>query len=111
MKKYAQAEVGPGEWVLPKNNVWNLPTGRSEVPFDIELFHGRIMNLVGLAVTQDGKVFGYRLLQEPKESGYHMGGRVTVHGKKYRAFTSTKLFRRSDGSLCDVAILMVCDYP
>jgi hypothetical protein len=108
--QFVQAEVLPGAWKLPDNEVWNIPEGGEE-RFDIKTT-GYGWNLVtdirGLACTLDGRIFGYRNMHHPKESGYQMEGKVSIGGKKVRAFTSSRLFERPDGSLIDVAILVVC---
>ena len=58
-----------------------------------------------------GRVFGERTIRSARESGYQLEGRITIESKQYRAFTSSKLFARADGTLCDVAILYVCNTP
>jgi len=109
---FARAEVYPGAWKLPHNDVWNVPDDVHELRFEFETVGpwSIIRKLRGIAMTLDGKVFGERSLLNPKESGYQMEGQVSIEGKKYRAFTSSQLFERPDGSLCDVAMLVVCDY-
>ena len=53
-------------------------------------------------------VFGHRTLTNVKESGYALDGRVSISGKRYRAFTSSTLFELPNGKLINVAILHVC---
>lgn len=110
--QFAQAIPAAGAWKLPANEVWNLPERpTNEVRFDITTT-GSGWNLItgikGLAVDRDGKVWGWRALSNPKESGYVQEGTVSIAGQKVRAFTSSQLFEREDGSLCDVAILYLC---
>jgi len=109
--QFVQAEVLPGAWKLPTNEVWNIPAEGGEERFEIKTT-GYGWNLVtdikGLACTLNGKIFGYRNMHHPKESGYQMEGKVSIGGKKIRAFTSSRLFERPDGSLIDIAILVVC---
>jgi len=109
---FAQAEVHAGAWKLAPNEVWNVPAKPvSEVRFDIETTGSGwnvITSIAGLAIEPDGKVWGWRKLQKPKESRYVHEGFVSVGGEKLRAFTSSLLFERSDGSLCDVGVLYVC---
>lgn len=108
---YVLAEVRPGAWKLPHNDVWNVPSDTNEVRFDMESTGygwNVLTRLEGIAVTMDGRIFGKRKLMNFRESGYQMEGRVSIGGKKYRAFTSSKLFEREDGSLCEVAVLVVC---
>ena len=47
-------------------------------------------------------------MTDPRQSGYDMEGRVSVAGKKVRAFTSSQLFQLPDGSLRDCAIIFAC---
>lgn len=71
---------------------------------------GIIHKLEGLAVekTSDGVIIhGMRSLFDLRESGYQMEGRVSIDGKKLRAFTSSQMFT-VNGKLVDVAILYVC---
>lgn len=119
---YVEAEGGAGSWTLPDENpVWNIPKDENEIHFEMEFtnnpYHQVIRSLKGLAVSckfgeysqqYDRRVYGMRTLLNPKESGYQLEGRVSIGGKKYRAFTSSTLFEREDGSLCDVAVLHVC---
>lgn len=118
--KYAEANAQPGAWLLPDNDVWNIPPDVDEVHFEIETT-GYGWNLItsirALVITCEfgdfsrplnGRVFGVRTLSNPRESGYSHEGRVSLGGRKYRAFTSSRLFERADGSLVDVAVLFVC---
>ena len=99
-------------WKLPVGNgVWELPDGVLDVRFDLETRPGGwrpLKHVAGLAVDRGGKVWGWRTLQNPQESGYVLEGKVSVGGQKVRAFTSSQMFMRADGSLCDVAILYLC---
>lgn len=98
-------------WTLEKNDVWNVPDApTNEVRFEIETRGPwQIVSKVrGLAMTDDGRVYGLRNLLDARQSGYDMNGKVSIAGRKYRAFTSSKLFQRPDGSLVDVGILYVC---
>ena len=107
MMKCAQAIKGPGAWKLPPNEVWNVPDDVGEVRFDFdvgELGFG-IRKVRGLAVDGDGNVYGIRTLHDAREDGYCMRGRVKVGGNRYWAFTSSVLFERPDGSLCNVGVL------
>jgi hypothetical protein len=120
---YVQAIVSPGAWKLPDNPLWNIPDA-GEDRFDITTT-GSGWNIItkirGLAIAaldrdpltsepSKGYVFGYRTMNRPKESGYQLEGRISIGGKKYRAFTSSILFERSDKTLCDVAVLYVCNW-
>lgn len=54
-------------------------------------------------------IYGMRTLQNVRESGYQLEGKVSIDGKKVRAFTSNRIFERKDGSLINVAVLFVCN--
>ena len=109
-KQYPMAKCLGGSWTLEKNDVWNIPDGVHEVRGEMETvgMWSICHHYSALAVDRDGYVYGIRSLSKPRESGYVLEGRVSIDGKSYRAFTSSKLFQRGDGSLCDVAILYVC---
>ena len=94
---------------LPHNPLWNIPAG-DEVRFDIQTFGPWyiIRSIKGLAIDEHGTIYGIRTMTDCHESGYAQEGRVSIGGKKRRAFTSSQLFQREDGSLCNVAILYVC---
>lgn len=110
---FVQAKPAGGAWTLKKNTIWNIPEpGIDEVRFEYKTegpWHN-VKSLSGLAVTLRGKVFGIRSLIAPREDGYNMKGRVSIGGKKYPAFTSSRLFEREDKSLCSVGVLVVCRY-
>lgn len=106
-----QAEVHAGAWKLGQNEVWNVPEkGTHEVRFDIKTRGpwGMISGIAGLAIEPDGRVWGWRKLSNPQEDGYVQRGTVSVGGQNIHAFTSSRLFEREDGSLCDVAVLYIC---
>jgi len=109
--KFAQAIVGPGSWKLPKNEIWNIPEKPiNDVHFEIEQlgnFAQTVISLTALVIDCDGKIYGIRKAREIKSDGYGATGRVSVNGKKVKCFTSSKLFEREDGSLCDVAVLWI----
>lgn len=99
---------------LPANTVWNIPESPvNEVRGDMK--HSGPWQIVtgyrALAIDMHGRVYGMRSLSNPRESGYVLEGSVSIDGHKYRAFTSSKLFHRTDGSLCEVATLHVCGTP
>lgn len=60
--------------------------------------------------TKEITIFGDRTMFKCKESGYAMEGKVSINGKKHRAFTSSTMFELEDKTLVDVATLFVCDY-
>lgn len=109
--KFAQAIVGPGSWKLSKNEIWNIPNHPTDdVHFEIEQlsnFAGTIISLKALVIDSEGRIYGIRKAREIKSDGYGATGRVSVNGKKVKCFTSSKLFEREDGSLCDVAVLWI----
>jgi hypothetical protein len=63
--------------------------------------YGGIRDVIGLAVekVKGGLlVYGDRRLLDARQSGYDLEGRVSIGGKKYRAFTSDKTFVSTDAS-------------
>ena len=73
-------------------------------------YHGAIRELWGIAIEKTEHatlVHGWRKLSNPRESGYQIEGRVSVAGKRRRAFTSDLLLC-VNGHLCSVAKLYVC---
>lgn len=108
-------EIRPNDVFYPTDSKQNL---------DIETHEpwGIVSKVRGLAVERitEGTypnvgntlrviIHGVRSLSNPRESGHQMEGRVSIDGKRRRAFTSSMLFRLPDGKLCDVEILYVCN--
>ena len=52
-------------------------------------------------------VFGMATMTNCRESGYCLEGRVSIGGKKHRAFTSSQLFT-VDGKPINIATIHVC---
>lgn len=50
-------------------------------------------------------VYGKRTMTSVRQSGYELEGRVSVNGKKHRAFTSSQLFELPNGKLISVATI------
>jgi hypothetical protein len=108
---FAQAEVLPGAWKLPKNDVWNVPDApENEVRGEFETAGpwSLLKSYKALATDREGRIYGWRSLSHPQEDGYCHRGWVKIKGKSYKAFTSSVLFERPDKSLCNVATLYVC---
>jgi len=110
--------VKSGPWSIPEGHEqraeiettgygWNVVTGVRALAMAID--YRTAPEHVSWAATE-GEVFGMRALSNPKESGYQMEGSVSIGGVKYRALTSSALFEREDGTLCDVATLHVSNY-
>lgn len=53
-------------------------------------------------------VFGVRTLSRPRQEGHALEGRVSIGGRKYRAFTSSQLFELPDGRLINAEIIHAC---
>ena len=109
--KCALAQVRAGAWKLEPNDVWSVPDDVAEVPFQMERwpgYHAPLKSVRGIAMDEQGCVYGPRVLSGAREMGHCLEGRVSIGGQKYRAFTSSRLFERPDGSLVDVGILYVC---
>jgi hypothetical protein len=110
MKQYP---VMDSDGHLGSNDIWNIPDNVDEVrgvmkhqgPWHIPVSYR------ALAMDRHGRVFGMRIMGRIRECGYDLEGRVKIEGKSYRAFTSSKLFTRANGSLCSVAIIYVCGTP
>lgn len=110
MKEYP---VMTADGHLAANDIWNIPTDTNEVRGNLKT-QGRWsipVSYRALAMDMHGRVFGIRTMSNVRESGHELEGRVSIEGKKYRAFTSSKLFTRNNGTLCDVAIVYVCGTP
>lgn len=108
---YPRARHTGGSQTLEPNSVWNIPEGVSEVRGEIKHSRFPFASYIGfraLAMDGDGYVYGVRSLTNCREDGYCLAGQVSIDGRKYRAFTSSTLFQRQDGSLCDVAVIHVC---
>lgn len=100
-----------GAWTLAQNDLWNIPEGLSGSKFEVK-YAGQYgfqypTALRGLAMTMTGQILGIRSLSDMKQEGYACHGRVSIGGKKRRAFTSTRLFQRPDKSLVNVDVLIV----
>ena len=107
--KFAIAEMSAGSWKLDKNDVWNIPPDTDSVRFKCETIGpwGLLLTLKALAVSFEGRVYGVRTMYRPVEGGHTQFGRISIGGKKCKAFTSSRLFEREDGSLCDVAVFII----
>lgn len=98
-------------WPTGINFIVPLNEAKNESRFQIQTRGpwGLVSKLKGLAVEKgEGGVIvhGLRSLDNARESGYAMEGKVSIGGKKYRAFTSSQMFK-VNGKLADVAILYV----
>lgn len=113
MKKplFVYAWKNSGAWYLPRNTVWNVPKG-DEIRGKLETRGpwSLPVSYTALVITMDGKVFGVRTMSYPKESGYHLEGFVSIGGKKYSGFTSSRMFVRDDNSLIDVAVIIIREF-
>jgi hypothetical protein len=115
-------------WKLADNPVWNIPPGNEDIRGEVTTRCGPwgiISGYRALAIAWDTfdeshygryaktqKVFGVRTLSRVRECGHDLEGVVSIGGKKYRAFTTSVMFERPDGSLTDVAAIHVCmDQP
>ena len=109
MLKTTKAKTDRGAWVLEDcaNPIWQIPEGVDEVRFNFNLnSYGALTSLKGVVMDSEGNIYGERTLTDLKQSGYCMFGRVSVGGKKQRAFTSNQIFE-SNGRLVSVAILHI----
>ena len=53
-------------------------------------------------------VYGQRTLNNVRQSGYELEGRVSVAGRKWRGFTSSQMFELPNGRLINVATIHAC---
>jgi hypothetical protein len=60
------------------------------------------------AEQDETTAYGIRTMTNVHQSGYEIEGHTSVHGKKYRSFSSSQLFELPDGRLIDIAIIHVC---
>ena len=94
-KPIATARNLGGSWLLTPGGRWKLP--RDDEHFKFKTFGPWqiITQLRGLAVVSNNKVakiYGYRNLLRPRESGHEMEGHVSIGGRRYSAFTGSMLF-------------------
>jgi len=104
------AKYESGAWSIPEGSDWQIPAGdqqRHEV--ETRGPWGIVSKIRAVAMDAAGNVYGMRSLSAPRESGYCHEGRVSIGGKSYRGFTSSTLFVRADGTLCDVAVIHACN--
>lgn len=97
---------------LMLNDVWNIPA-ESEVRGTLKtvgMWHVPVSYRT-LAMDMHGRVFGMWTMNPVQQSGYDLEGRIKLEGKSYRAFTSSSMFMREDGTLCNVATVHVCGTP
>jgi len=112
MGNFAKGDAGSVVW--PAGVPFPADAANGERRFYMECVGpwGIVRKLRGLACSKvpGGVVIhGDRNLTNPVEQGYCMAGRVSVDGKRYRAFTSSLLVEH-DGKLWCLAILYVCDW-
>lgn len=113
--KYVDIEYLGGSYKAPADNpIWTLPDNVGEIWGKLKTFGPWQIPLSykALAMSCDfgkfARLYGLRTMTNIRESGYDLEGRVSIAGRKYRAFTSSMLMQRSDGSLCSVATIHVC---
>jgi hypothetical protein len=109
---WVQAQKVRGAWAVPDNPLWTPPASVSQVRFDFDQTSwGALRSIRALVVDLKGRIYGMRKMHAPKQDGYVMRGRVSVGGKKWPAFTGSTLFVRPDGTLVDVATLVINPEP
>jgi len=99
---------------LAPNDIWNVPPApQNEVRGSLKTSGpwARPVSYRALAMDMHGRIFGLRAMLRVRDSGYDLAGWVKIEGRSYRAFTSSQVFGREDGSSCDVATIHVCDTP
>ena len=99
------AAAHPGAWILPQNDVWNVPVEDEQL--EAMMVGNQAVSYRGLVVDTQGGIYGVRNMGDVRSGGYNAYGRVSLGGKKVAAWTSDRLFQRPDGSLCKVAVIVV----
>ena len=109
MSKTTKANYNRGAWSLEdvENPVWQVPDDVDSVQFDYNLSsYGVVTSIKGVVIDENGTIYGKRTLTDIKQDGYALFGRVSVGGKKHRAFTSSRIFEKN-GKLVSVAVLHI----
>jgi len=119
---FEAAQVSSGCYALTDEQAAQLFTpeqiAAGEVRFDIRTFGPwhTVVSVRGLCVWLDHDansytnrqplhVYGIRTLTNRKQTGFEGEGRVSVAGKRRRAFSSSVLFQLSGNRLLSVAVL------
>jgi hypothetical protein len=115
-------EQSPGTFIVPPELVNELFTSEEILKGESRLTVKTVgswqvpVSAFGLVVSFDHEaskkaqgqplfVYGKRTLTNWKQCGYEAEGKVSINGKKRRAFTSSKLFRLPDNSLLSAQVL------
>lgn len=109
MLKTTKANYNRGAWKLEdtENTVWQVPDDVDLVNFDYEISSfGVLTSLKGIVIDDEGTIYGKRTLTDIKQDGYALFGRVSIGGKKHRAFTSNRIFEKN-GKLISVSVLHI----
>ncbi len=116
MKRYGKEETRQGTLSITKEQFLDL--GLPESAIERGELRGKMKTYgswgipvsyraLAMSIEQEGVIiYGIRTLSSVSQSGYKLEGRVSIDGKKYRGFTSSKLFD-VDGKLVDVATIRV----
>ncbi len=117
MNSFVICERDGGAYKINPNDVWfPCPDSNGEIrgelkhvgPWQIPVSY-KALAISGK--TWDGepmRVYGLRTLTNVRESGHDLEGKVSLHGKRYRGFTTSVLFQLPDGKLISVAAIHVC---
>lgn len=101
---FSPAELSAGEKRLTVKSVgeWHVPVSATglAVSFDHDADRADYY-----ANPQPLIVYGERTMTNWKQLGYEAEGKVSIGGKRVRAFTSSKLFQLPDGQLLSCGVL------
>jgi len=113
LPSWVQAEQVGGAWRVPENPLWNPPQEDQALESNAPLWPTWIQptSLRGLVVDLEGRIYGVRAMHDLRQDGYAMRGRVSLGGRKFPAFTGSRLFVHPDGSLVNVSCLMISVDP
>lgn len=96
---YVSAELSDQRGEMETVGPWHLPIRYSAPAITVQWAPTPYAQMA--TVTFHGK----RTMHGPKESGYHLEGRVSLKGNKVSAFTSSQMFRLPDGTLLESKVI------
>lgn len=107
--RYQLTHISPGCYAEPgEGSAWTL-NSEHDIPVEVEHSRGPFASIVGVrapVVDSKGGLYPPRRLQKCREEGYAVHGEVSLGGVKCRAFTSSVMFQRADGTLVSVGVLL-----
>jgi hypothetical protein len=89
---------------LKTRGAWGVP-----VSYRAVVENGEFDNPKGYTENKRARFWAVRTMTNVRQSGHHLEGRVSLNGKKYRAFTTSQMFELPDGKLISVATIFACE--